>query len=189
MLPLLLAASCAAGLASASLPTAQTQATQLADMVDVAVDTVTKLDTAAGHDFATYLPALITVESRWLVTAESSVGARGLMQLTPPAVLDAISYCNIDRVPHKLDLFDPAVNLRLGVCYLHLLYTRYRDHPAKWLLVLAAYNGGTRQADRLARGARLVPETANYIAQVQYQAATCGAPVQLGRSLGDWTDE
>jgi soluble lytic murein transglycosylase len=43
------------------------------------------------------------------------------------------------------DLFDPAINIRLGVFYLHRLWERFEREP---VLVLSAYNAGEWNAQR-----------------------------------------
>jgi len=73
---------------------------------------------------------VITVESSWMPGAKSSTGARGLMQVTP---LVGRTY-NIS----KDQLFDPYLNISVGVQYLAQLYKEFGD----WNKALTAYSHG-----------------------------------------------
>lgn len=92
--------------------------------------------------------AVIEVESGGRIRARSHKNALGLMQILP-------------RTGHALaheaglpwwgpeTLFDPVINVRLGVRYLEQLVARFGDVPT----ALAAYNAGpTRVADLLRDG-------------------------------------
>jgi soluble lytic murein transglycosylase-like protein len=90
--------------------------------------------------------AVIQVESSGKADAVSKAGARGLMQLMPRtaeevAAKNGIPYTGPD------DLFDPALNIRMGTLYLAYLKRFFKDDL--WL-TLAAYNGGIGRIDRLA---------------------------------------
>ncbi len=87
------------------------------------------------------LRAVVRAESGGDPQAVSPVGARGLMQVMPPAHEDAR---RIGRLPDG-DLFDPDYNLRVGTTYLAYLLDRF-DGDAR--LAVAAYHmGPTRVAD------------------------------------------
>lgn len=81
--------------------------------------------------------SVICAESGFDKEAESSAGAKGLMQLMP----DTASWLK-DKYDLELDpenLFDPETNIMLGCCYLSYLMGRFDNNVD---LVLAAYNGG-----------------------------------------------
>lgn len=87
--------------------------------------------------------AIIKVESKFDSSAESSVGALGLMQMMP----DTFSWLTNDRLGDRFSvgmLYDPETNIKYGVYYLSWLYDRYAD----WDIALAAYNAGPGNVDK-----------------------------------------
>ena len=94
------------------------------------------------------------VESRFNTYAVSPVGAIGLMQVMPKTGAEVATQEGIIWPgPHVL--FDPLVNVRIGVAYLKHLTDRYGDVSA----ALAAYNWGPTHIDsRLRRGTQLPSE-------------------------------
>ena len=93
--------------------------------------------------------ALIHVESRFDAFALSSAGAMGLMQILPSTGAELAAREGVAwRGPQSL--FDPALNVRLGIAYLKELADRY---GGKTSVALAAYNWGPGHIDgRLRRG-------------------------------------
>lgn len=93
--------------------------------------------------------ALIYVESKFKPDAESRRGARGLMQLMPETALWVSEQKGLS---HQVDeLFEPEVNLKLGIWYLAYLF---REFDGDRVLVLAAYNAGwSKVKEWLASGA------------------------------------
>ncbi|MBR1041128.1 lytic transglycosylase domain-containing protein [Bradyrhizobium viridifuturi] len=89
-------------------------------------------------------------ESHFDAIALSDKGAFGLMQLMPDTARR-----------FKVDLCDPADNVRGGVRYLQALTTRYRNP----LYIVAAYNAGEDAVDKN-RGVPPYPETVRFVAQV-----------------------
>lgn len=85
--------------------------------------------------------AVIAVESRGDPEAVSSAGARGLMQLLPPTAREMAAWLG-DAPPEGDDLFDPAVNVRLGTAYLREQLDTFGEKEA---LALAAYHAGPRR--------------------------------------------
>lgn len=88
-----------------------------------------------------WLYAVARVESTLLPEARSGAGALGLMQLLPDTargVASSIGY----RLGDNSQLFDPAVNIRLGSVYLRQLLDRFGGNP---VLATAAYNAGLRR--------------------------------------------
>ncbi len=100
--------------------------------------------------------AVIRQESVFDPRAESPVGARGLMQLMPATARGEVkqfgkNYVASDvlkdishRVKTSNNLFDPELNLSIGIHHLHNLLKRY-NNP---LMVLAAYNANPKAADK-----------------------------------------
>ena len=80
--------------------------------------------------------AVIDVESNWNPNAKSSVGAMGLMQIMP---ITARQYGYTTQY-----LYNPYVNILIGIKYLSDLYNRYES----WNYVLTAYNHGPGNASR-----------------------------------------
>ncbi|MDE0886340.1 MAG: lytic transglycosylase domain-containing protein [Myxococcota bacterium] len=111
------------------------------------------IEEAHRHNFEPALVlAVIEVESSGRPTAVSPVGARGLMQIMPPTGKEL---ANRNGIPWEGPdtLFDPAVNVKLGVAYLRKLTDRYQDVTT----ALAAYNWGPGRIDRRLRSGKGVP--------------------------------
>lgn len=90
------------------------------------------------------LMALSRRESAFNPGARSSAGARGLMQLMPgTARLVARDLGMV--APTTKQLYQPALNIRLGSTYLADLLKRYQGNR---ILALAAYNAGPHRVDR-----------------------------------------
>ena len=100
-------------------PPAEAATRPFADIVD---------DAARRHGVdADLVHAIIAVESAYRATAQSPVGAQGLMQLMPGTQRDlGVS-----------DAFDPRQNVDAGVAYLRRLTDEFGT-----VLALAAYNAG-----------------------------------------------
>ncbi len=99
--------------------------------------------------------AVAHAESYFDARAESSAGARGVMQIMPAT---AMGEYGID--PDML--WDPRINVRLGLHFLGRLIRRYRGRVD---LALSYYNGGS--AVGVWPNARIIPATAKYVARVQ----------------------
>ncbi len=82
--------------------------------------------------------AVIKTESGFDPLAESSVGARGLMQMMEPTFLEMTGEKYLKEYLSFSDLYTPEVSIRYGVYYLRYLY----DMFGNWHSTLAAYNGG-----------------------------------------------
>ena len=87
--------------------------------------------------------ALIRQESSFEPHATSEAGARGLMQVMP-RVGKALARAEKITPWDAGMLYDPEVNVRLGVIHLRS-FTRHYSHPA---LALAAYNAGPGRVAR-----------------------------------------
>jgi soluble lytic murein transglycosylase-like protein len=97
--------------------------------------------------------AVMHVESRYYNFAVSPVGAMGLMQVMPGTGEELAARLGIGWVGPQT-LFDPTVNIRLGVAYLRELSDRYGSLPT----ALAAYNWGPGRIDRRLRLGTAMPE-------------------------------
>ena len=115
---------------------------------------------------AALIAAVIDTESKF-TNAESSAGARGLMQITPEAAQFIEKQSG--GTSFKLsDLSDPEINIRYGTFLLKELLERYEGDEAA---ALAAYNAGPGNADKWG-GSNLTvaeipfPETRAYVEEV-----------------------
>ncbi|MDJ0848446.1 MAG: lytic transglycosylase domain-containing protein [Myxococcota bacterium] len=105
------------------------------------------------HELDTQLVlALMHVESRFDAFALSPVGAMGIMQVMPSTGKEMAGKLGIPWHGAQT-LFDPFVNVRVGVAYLKQLESRYADIPT----ALAAYNWGPGHIDRRLRRGRALP--------------------------------
>ncbi len=91
--------------------------------------------------------AVAKVESNFDEGAMSSAGARGVMQIMPKTARG-----EYDISANKL--WDPRLNIRLGIDYLNKLYNQYGK---RWSLALSHYNGGTLKG----RGRAAIPHSYN----------------------------
>jgi soluble lytic murein transglycosylase len=91
-----------------------------------------------------FVGALIMAESDWNPRALSRVGARGLMQLMPDTGRRVAQSIGV-AVSSDDQLFDPTLNLKLGVAYLDELSQRFEGRLP---LVLASYNAGEDQVGK-----------------------------------------
>jgi soluble lytic murein transglycosylase-like protein len=97
--------------------------------------------------------AVIQVESGGYYLAASQVGALGLMQLLPTTAEELAGKLDLDwRGPDSL--FDPVLNVTLGIAYIKELANRYGDVST----ALAAYNWGPGRIDRRIRKGSGVPK-------------------------------
>jgi soluble lytic murein transglycosylase len=92
---------------------------------------------------AALIAAVIDTESKFS-DAESSAGARGLMQITPAAA-KFIEKQSGGSTFKLSDLSDPEINIRYGTFLLKELLERYEGDT---VAALAAYNAGPGNADK-----------------------------------------
>ena len=104
---------------------------------------------------ATWIRAVMTVESAGDPHALSPKGAMGLMQIMP------VTWATWrDRLALGNDPFDPRANILAGTAYLREMHDRYGSSG-----FLAAYNAGpARYEEHLATGRPLPAETRAYVA-------------------------
>jgi soluble lytic murein transglycosylase len=120
------------------------------------VDAVARTVVGEAHRHAlepSLVLAVMHVESRYYNFAVSPVGAIGLMQVMPETGEELAARLGIHWVGPQT-LFDPTVNIRLGVAYLRELSDRYGSLPT----ALAAYNWGPGRIDRRLRLGTAMPE-------------------------------
>lgn len=96
--------------------------------------------------------AVMHVESRFNSFAVSPVGALGIMQIMPPTGKELAEKHGVEWIGVQT-LFDPHVNVRLGVAYLKQLIDRFDDVDA----ALAAYNWGPGHISGRIRRGRALP--------------------------------
>ncbi len=83
--------------------------------------------------------SVISTESGWNYKAKSGAGAKGLMQIMKACATDY-------KTPHS-EMYDPYVNVTIGIKYLSKLTKRFEDTQT----ALVAYNEGPRHAERYKR--------------------------------------
>ena len=124
------------------------------------------------YDVPTPLIAMASQESAFDPKAESTVGARGLFQITKPALRDAAKACT-DLGYHPDRLYEPEYNFKAFICFTGVVREVYLDGSPSFIAFLVYYNGGFRQLNRLRTGQTVVHETANYVTGVLYRMDLC----------------
>jgi soluble lytic murein transglycosylase len=94
-----------------------------------------------------FVMALIKTESTFYNWARSYKGAKGLMQIMPRTGRWAAEELDLEWDGDRT-LFNPYLNVRLGIRYISHLRERYGDDT---LLTLAAYNAGPTRLSRIIR--------------------------------------
>ena len=120
------------------------------------VDAVARTVVGEAHRHAlepSLVLAVMHVESRYYNFAVSPVGAIGLMQVMPGTGEELAARLGI-RWAGPQTLFEPTVNIRLGVAYLRELSDRYGSLST----ALAAYNWGPGRIDRRLRLGTAMPD-------------------------------
>jgi hypothetical protein len=130
---------------------------------------------------ASWIRAVMQVESAGDVRSVSPKGAMGLMQIMPETWADL-------RIRYGLgaDPFDAHDNIFAGAAYLRELHNRYGEAG-----FLAAYNAGpARYEEHLATGQKLPVETQNYVATLTPMVAGehIGGTVVASPITGPWTE-
>jgi soluble lytic murein transglycosylase-like protein len=101
-----------------------------------------------------FVTAVVKAESMFKSRAISNKGARGLMQLMPKTG-QYISAIADNARSEKIDLHDPATNLRLGIAYLKYLEQRFAGNKHQALI---AYNWGPTNLTKALKTKRSLPE-------------------------------
>ena len=113
--------------------------------------------------------AVAHAESNFNPRARSRSGARGVMQIMPATA----------RLEYGIKpalLWNPRINVRLGLHFLGRLLSRYRGRVD---LALSYYNGGSAVGDL--PNARVIPATLSYVAKVQRLRAHYHARLLRGK--------
>lgn len=108
--------------------------------------------------------SVIKAESSWKADAVSAKGAVGLMQLLP-STAKWIAEERGEEVTRE-SLFNPEINITLGIAYLQYLQGKYEGNVER---VLAAYNAGEGNVDKwIKEGVEIqFKETENYLKKVR----------------------
>ncbi|MGN6097926.1 MAG: lytic transglycosylase domain-containing protein [Bosea sp. (in: a-proteobacteria)] len=150
------------------------KAERVADTPPCAVDKPLPLEEARAlvariareEDFyPDFVISVAKAESRFNSVATSEKGAFGLMQLMPATARRL-----------RVDLCDPAGNVRGGVRLLRALHEKYRNP----FYILAAYHAGEHAVAK-SHGVPAIAETVRYVAEVINDFYALPAP---GRSAG-----
>jgi soluble lytic murein transglycosylase len=113
---------------------------------------------------AALIAAVIDTESKFSDAAQSSAGARGLMQITPEAAKDIARHSGATNF-HTSDLSDPEINIKYGT---YLLAERIESYDGNVAAALASYNAGPGPVERWGGSELTVddityPETRAYV--------------------------
>ena len=146
-----------------------------------------------------YVYGLIRQESRFIVNAQSEVGASGLMQVMPATAKWTAKKIGLPFTPEMIS--DRAVNIKIGTNYLKLVLDSFDGSAA---LATAAYNAGPSRSRRWREGvsmevaawAESIPfnETRDYVKKVLSNATlysalmesvpTPGLKARMGAGIG-----
>ena len=112
---------------------------------------------------AALIAAVIDTESKFS-DAESSAGARGLMQITPEAAKDIARHSGATTF-HTSDLSNPEINIKYGT---YLLAERIKFYEGNVAAALASYNAGPGPVEKWGGSALRIddityPETRAYV--------------------------
>lgn len=123
-----------------------------------------------SEPFLELLFTVMSVESGFDRHAVSSAGARGLLQLMPVAVREAMVRCNLRALKHPLELHDSVTNVRYGSCFLRAMLD---DSGQRLDRALILYNGGYSELAKHIRNESLSNETSNYLLKVRRNLKIC----------------
>lgn len=119
-----------------------------------------------------FISAVIYTESKFNESAQSSAGAKGLMQLLP-TTFEWLQRLR-DTESEALDIMNPSVNIDYGCYYISYLTERYTDPYT----AMAAYNAGHTRVDEWLKNTEYsedgitlknIPyeETSNYVKKIR----------------------
>lgn len=97
--------------------------------------------------------ALISTESSFYNWSISRKGAVGLMQIVPNTGRQLAKINKISWHDQEDHLFDPIINVKLGIHYLHMLKLKFGDVNT----ALTAYNFGPTRVKRWIQGGKSIP--------------------------------
>lgn len=112
----------------------------------------------------TIVYSVIKAESSWKADAVSAKGAIGLMQLLP-STAQWLAEESGEEITRE-DLFNPEINITLGITYLQYLQEKYDGDIDR---MIAAYNAGEGNVDKwIKEGVKIqFKETKNYLRKVR----------------------
>jgi soluble lytic murein transglycosylase len=136
-----------------------------------------------------YVYGLIRQESRFIMNAQSGVGASGLMQVMPATAKWTARKIGLPFTPEMIS--DRAVNIKIGTSYLKLVLDSFDGSAA---LATAAYNAGPSRSRRWREGvtmevaawAESIPfnETRDYVKKVLSNATLYAALLDTSQASG-----
>ncbi|MFQ5580102.1 MAG: lytic transglycosylase domain-containing protein [Nitrospiria bacterium] len=97
--------------------------------------------------------ALISTESSFYNWSVSGKGALGLMQIVPNTGKQLAKMNKISWPEQEDHLFDPIINVKLGIHYLHMLTKKFGNVNT----ALTAYNFGPTRVRRWIKGGKSIP--------------------------------
>ena len=109
--------------------------------------------------------SIIRQESMYNTWAQSSAGARGLMQIMPKTGERIHSQIGRDIPFDEEALFDPDINIRLGIQYLSNLSRRYQNNGTH---ILICYNAGPKVLKRWLQRFRNLKDPDIFIESIPY---------------------
>ncbi len=95
-----------------------------------------------------FVLAVIATESQFKINAEGYHGERGLMQILPTT---AKWWAGKIGLNEDLDLYDPIVNIRIGVSYMAQLRSKFQGRVNRYV---GAYNMGSANVRKLVASKR-----------------------------------
>lgn len=119
-----------------------------------------------------YVQAVLVQESGGRPGALSSVGARGLMQVTEQGAEEAARECIPLVLKPGTLLMRPDINVVYGTC---LLRKYLRDTGGNWFQALILYNSGYKGLTLYKQTGKVYPETQQYLLRIMNYLAICEA--------------
>lgn len=120
-------------------------------------DNLTKITLNNANLTKNLVLSIIKQESKFNKKAKSNRDAFGLMQLTYPTAKEVADKLNIEI--NIDDLYNPEINIKLGVNYLNYLFTIFDDKQ----LVIISYNAGFNKVKSWQENNELILENGVYI--------------------------
>lgn len=111
-----------------------------------------------------FVCSIIKAESNWNPKAVSKKGAIGLMQILPSTAKWLAKIISLEFEDEEL--YNPTINISLGVAYLAYLNEKYQDLN----LVAIAYNAGEGNLDKWLQESKDIQfsETKKYVKRVEF---------------------
>jgi len=113
--------------------------------------------------------AIIKTESSFNYKSVSRKGAIGLMQLLPKTAYYISEKVDDLFVENKKEIFDPVVNIRLGINYYNYLLNKFNGNEE---MAIAAYNLGPRNIYKYLAKGRDIPKFYYYKVMQNYAELT-----------------